>query len=76
MRRLVGGNLALIIQCTATLICGIVIAMSADWKLSLVILIVVPLMGLQAYAQVKFLQGFSQNAKVSHELALFYEKVL
>lgn len=69
VRRLVGGNLALIIQCTATLICGIVIAMSADWKLSLVILIVVPLMGLQAYAQVKFLQGFSQNAKTMYEEA-------
>ncbi|VAH10113.1 unnamed protein product [Triticum turgidum subsp. durum] len=69
VRRLVGGNLALIIQCTATLICGIVIAMIADWKLSLVILIVVPLMGLQAYAQVKFLQGFSQNAKTMYEEA-------
>ncbi|KAM3412319.1 hypothetical protein ACQJBY_003800 [Aegilops geniculata] len=40
-----------------------------DWKLSLVILIVVPLMGLQAYAQVKFLQGFSQNAKTMYEEA-------
>ncbi|VAH22127.1 unnamed protein product [Triticum turgidum subsp. durum] len=69
VRRLVGGNLALIIQCTATLICGIVIAMIADWKLSLVILIVVPLMGLQAYAQVKFLQGFSQDAKTMYEEA-------
>jgi hypothetical protein len=59
------------VHCTATLLCGIIIAMSADWKLSLVILVVIPLMGLQGYAQVKFLEGFSQDAKVSHGLVLF-----
>jgi ATP-binding cassette subfamily B (MDR/TAP) protein 1 len=64
VRRLVGDNLALLVQSIATLICGIVIAMVADWKLSLVILFVIPLVGLQGYAQVKFLQGFSQDAKV------------
>ncbi|CAM0954127.1 unnamed protein product [Alopecurus aequalis] len=69
VRRLVGGNLALMVQCTATLVCGIVIAMSADWKLSFVILIVVPLIGLQGYAQVKFLKGFSQDAKTMYEEA-------
>jgi len=68
VRRLVGDNLALLVQSTATLICGIVIAMVADWKLSLVILFVIPLVGLQGYAQVKFLQGFSQDAKVSYKL--------
>jgi ATP-binding cassette subfamily B (MDR/TAP) protein 1 len=76
VRRLVGGNLALIVQCTATLLCGIVIAMSADWKLSFVILIVIPLIGLQGYAQVKFLKGFSQDAKVSHELPIMLSVVL
>lgn len=65
-----GDNLALLVQTTATLICGIAIAMVADWKLSLVILFVVPLVGLQGYAQVNFLQGFSQDAKVSYKLAL------
>jgi ATP-binding cassette, subfamily B (MDR/TAP), member 1 len=57
--------LALLVQSTATLTCGIVIAMVADWKLSLVILFVIPLVGLQGYAQVNFLRGFSQDAKVS-----------
>jgi ATP-binding cassette subfamily B (MDR/TAP) protein 1 len=76
VRRLVGDNLALIVQCTATLLCGIIIAMSADWKLSLVILIVIPLMGLQGYAQVKFLQGFSQDAKVSYGLAVCSELLI
>ncbi|KAM0885954.1 hypothetical protein ACQ4PT_030012 [Festuca glaucescens] len=69
VRRLVGDNLALMVQCTATLLCGIIIAMSADWKLSLVILVVIPLMGLQGYAQVKFLEGFSQDAKATYEEA-------
>ncbi|KAF0926539.1 hypothetical protein E2562_026027 [Oryza meyeriana var. granulata] len=69
VRRLVGDNLALIVQCTATLVCGIVIAMIADWKLSLIILVVIPLIGLQGYAQVKFLQGFSQDAKIMYEEA-------
>jgi ATP-binding cassette subfamily B (MDR/TAP) protein 1 len=76
VRRLVGGNLALMVQCTASFLCGLVIAMIADWKLSLVILIVIPLMGVQGYAQVKFLEGFSQDAKVNHELALCYELLL
>ncbi|CAL4909399.1 unnamed protein product [Urochloa decumbens] len=69
VRRLVGDNLALLVQSTAMLICGIVIAMVADWKLSLVILFVIPLVGLQGYAQVKFLQGFSQDAKTMYEEA-------
>jgi len=67
VRRLVGDNLNLLVQSISTLICGIVIAMVADWKLSLVILFVIPLVGLQGYAQVKFLQGFSQNAKVDQK---------
>ncbi|KAL6610597.1 hypothetical protein ACP70R_040566 [Stipagrostis hirtigluma subsp. patula] len=69
VRRLVGDNLAIMVQSTATIICGIVIAMIADWKLSLVILVVIPLVGLQGYAQVKFLQGFSQDAKTMYEEA-------
>ncbi|KAM0885958.1 hypothetical protein ACQ4PT_030013 [Festuca glaucescens] len=69
VRRLVGGNLALMVQCTASFLCGLVIAMSTDWKLSLVILIVIPLMGVQGYAQVKFLEGFSQDAKTMYEEA-------
>ncbi|KAL6848608.1 hypothetical protein ACP4OV_021191 [Aristida adscensionis] len=69
VRRLVGDNLALMVQSVATLISGMVIAMIADWKLSLVILVVIPLIGLQGYAQVKFLQGFSQDAKTMYEEA-------
>ncbi|GJN15114.1 hypothetical protein PR202_gb02005 [Eleusine coracana subsp. coracana] len=69
LRRLVGDNLAVIIQCTASLISGIAIAMISDWKLSLVIMFIIPLIGLQGYAQVKFLKGFSQDAKMMYEEA-------
>ncbi|GJN17981.1 hypothetical protein PR202_gb05092 [Eleusine coracana subsp. coracana] len=67
VRRLVGDNLALLVQIIATLITGFVIAMIADWKLSLIIICVIPLVGLQGYAQVKFLKGFSEDAKVLYE---------
>ncbi|KAE8819711.1 ABC transporter B family member 4 [Hordeum vulgare] len=67
VRRLVGDNLALMVQIVSTLITGFVIAMIADWKLSLIILCVIPLVGLQGYAQVKFLKGFSQDAKMMYE---------
>ncbi|XP_051225570.1 ABC transporter B family member 11 [Lolium perenne] len=67
VRRLVGDNLALTVQIIATLITGFVIAVMADWKLSLIILCVIPLAGIQGYAQVKFLKGFSQDAKMMYE---------
>ncbi|KAM0921300.1 hypothetical protein ACQ4PT_006947 [Festuca glaucescens] len=67
VRRLVGDNLALTVQIIATLITGFVIALIADWKLSLIILCVIPLVGIQGYAQVKFLTGFSQDAKKMYE---------
>ncbi|KQK09336.1 ABC transporter B family member 4 [Brachypodium distachyon] len=67
VRRLVGDNLGLTVQIISTLIAGFIIAMVADWKLSFIILCVIPLVGLQGYAQMKFLEGFSQDAKMMHE---------
>ncbi|GJM93457.1 hypothetical protein PR202_ga10015 [Eleusine coracana subsp. coracana] len=67
VKRLMGDNLALLVQIIATLITGFVIAMIADWKLCLIIICVIPLVGLQGYAQVKFLKGFSEDAKVLYE---------
>ncbi|KAL5227513.1 hypothetical protein ABZP36_015778 [Zizania latifolia] len=67
VRRLVGDNLALAVQVTSTLITGFVIAMITDWRLSLIILCVIPLVGLQGYAQIKFLKGFSDDAKMLYE---------
>ncbi|KAG2600074.1 ABC transporter B family member 9-like isoform X1 [Panicum virgatum] len=67
VRQLVGDNLALLTQVTSTLITGFVIAFVADWKLTLIILCAMPLSGAQGYAQVKFLKGFSQDAKMLYE---------
>lgn len=67
VRRLVGDNLGLTIQVISTLLAGFIIAIIADWQLSLIIMCVIPLVGLQSYAQVKFLKGFSQDAKMMYD---------
>uniref|UniRef100_A0A0D9V4I3 Uncharacterized protein n=1 Tax=Leersia perrieri TaxID=77586 RepID=A0A0D9V4I3_9ORYZ len=67
VRRLVGDNLALIVQAAATVITGFVIAFAADWRLALIITCVLPLVGLQGYAQIKFLKGFSEESKEMYE---------
>ncbi|XP_062218601.1 ABC transporter B family member 4-like [Phragmites australis] len=67
VRRLVGDNLALIVQSVASLTTGFVIAFAADWRLALIITCVIPLVGAQGYAQVKFMKGFSEGAKEMYE---------
>ncbi|KAJ3685940.1 hypothetical protein LUZ61_015104 [Rhynchospora tenuis] len=69
VKRLVGDNLALNVQTLATVIAGFLVAIIANWKLTLIILVVLPLVGLQGYFQVKFLKGFSANAKTMYEEA-------
>lgn len=72
VRRLVGDNLALIVQSIASLTTGFVIAFVADWRLALIITFVIPLVGAQGYAQVKFLKGFSEEAKVMRGNSKFF----
>ncbi|XP_025814011.1 ABC transporter B family member 4-like isoform X2 [Panicum hallii] len=69
VKRLVGDNLALNVQTLSTVISGFTIAMVANWKLALIITVVVPLVGFQGYAQVKFLKGLNKNAKLKYEEA-------
>ncbi|KAI0492261.1 hypothetical protein KFK09_026530 [Dendrobium nobile] len=69
VKSLVGDTLALVVQNLATVTAGLVIAFVANWKLTLVILVIVPLVGLQGYAQMKFLDGFSADAKIMYEEA-------
>ncbi|XP_077229781.1 ABC transporter B family member 9-like [Tasmannia lanceolata] len=69
VRSLVGDALSLLVQNIATIIAGLVIAMIANWRLALIILVLLPLVGLQGYAQIKFLEGFSADAKVMYEEA-------
>ncbi|KAM0836447.1 hypothetical protein ACQ4PT_062319 [Festuca glaucescens] len=69
VKRLVGDNLALNVQTLSTIIVGFTIAMVANWKLALIITVVVPFVGFQAYAQMKFLKGLNKNAKLKYEEA-------
>ena len=56
--------MAILVQCIVTLIAGFSIAFASDWKLTLIIICVIPVVGSQNYIQVKFLKGFSEDAKV------------
>ncbi|XP_057415708.1 ABC transporter B family member 11-like [Lotus japonicus] len=69
VRGLVGDALGLLVQNIATAIAGLVIAFVASWQLALVILALVPLLGLNGYFQLKFLQGFSGDSKKLYEEA-------
>ena len=67
---MVGDALALVVQNIATIIAGIVIAFSVNWKLAFLILALMPLLGVQGWVETKFLQGFSTDAKVSNIIHL------
>ena len=68
VRGLVGDALGLLVQNIATAIGGLVIAFQANWSLALIILGLLPLLGLNGYLQMKFIQGFSADAKVCSQL--------
>ncbi|KAH7513544.1 hypothetical protein FEM48_Zijuj12G0211500 [Ziziphus jujuba var. spinosa] len=69
VRRLVGDALALLVQNISTAVAGLVVAFSASWQVTLIILLMLPLQGLNGYAQVKFMTGFSADAKKMYEAA-------
>lgn len=64
LRALVGDALSQIVQNIATAVAGLVIAFVACWQLAFIILILIPLIGLNGYIQIKFMKGFSGDAKV------------
>lgn len=69
VRSLVGDALALVVQNLTTVIAGLVISFTANWILALIILAVLPLVFFQGYFQMKFVKGFSADAKVMYEEA-------
>lgn len=69
VRSVVGDALSLVIQNISTIIAGIVIAFIANWKLALLVLAMLPLLGLQGFVQIKFTAGFFADAKVMYEQA-------
>ncbi|XP_048127329.1 ABC transporter B family member 11-like isoform X1 [Rhodamnia argentea] len=69
VRALVGDALAQIVQNIASAVAGLVIAFAACWQLALIILVLIPLIGANGYVQVKFMKGFSADAKMMYEEA-------
>ncbi|CAA2979723.1 ABC transporter B family member 11-like [Olea europaea subsp. europaea] len=69
VRALVGDSLAQIVQDTAAAVVGLGIAFEASWQLALIIVGMVPLIGLNGYVQIKFMKGFSADAKAMYEEA-------
>ncbi|KAI3944321.1 hypothetical protein MKW92_005790 [Papaver armeniacum] len=66
---IVGDTLALLVQNLASAISGLIIAFTASWELALIILVMLPLVGINGYVQIKFLTGFSADAKLMYEEA-------
>ncbi|XP_037496302.1 ABC transporter B family member 11 isoform X2 [Jatropha curcas] len=69
VRALVGDALAQMVQNIATAVAALVIAFTASWQLAFIILALVPLMGVNGIIQIKFMKGFSADAKMMYEEA-------
>ncbi|KAK9733051.1 hypothetical protein RND81_04G040300 [Saponaria officinalis] len=69
VRGLIGDALGLLVQNLASAISGLLIAFLANWILAFVILAMIPLLGLNGYFQLKFMKGFSEDAKKKYEEA-------
>ncbi|KAL3529878.1 hypothetical protein ACH5RR_009200 [Cinchona calisaya] len=67
VRSLVGESLSLLVQNSATAFAGLVIGFGASWRLSLIVLFMLPLVGLNGYMHMKFISGFSADAKKLYE---------
>ncbi|MED6197451.1 ABC transporter B member 11 [Stylosanthes scabra] len=69
IRALVGDALGLMVQNIATAVAGVAIAFQANWQLSLIILVLLPILALNGILQLKFLQGFTADGKKLYEEA-------
>ncbi|KAL0460938.1 UNVERIFIED_CONTAM: ABC transporter B family member 11 [Sesamum latifolium] len=67
VRNLVGESLALLVQNIATAVAGLIIGFAASWELSLIVLAMLPLIGLNGYLHMKFVTGFSADSKKLYE---------
>ncbi|XP_049364001.1 ABC transporter B family member 11-like [Solanum verrucosum] len=67
VRGMVGESLALLVQNTSTAIAGLVIGLEASWQLSLIMIVMVPLIGLNGYLYMKYVSGFGGDAKKLYE---------
>ncbi|XP_050375437.1 ABC transporter B family member 4-like [Argentina anserina] len=67
LRGLVGDALGLLVQNLATAAVGLVVSFVANWQLALIILVLLPLLGVSGYFQIKLMKGFSADAKKMYE---------
>jgi ATP-binding cassette subfamily B (MDR/TAP) protein 1 len=64
IRTLVGDALGLLVQDISTVITALVISFEANWQLSLIIIVLLPLLFVNGHFQIKSMQGFNTDAKV------------
>ncbi|KAJ0512946.1 putative Type 1 protein exporter [Helianthus annuus] len=69
VRGLVGDALAQIVQDLSSAIRGLFIAFTACWQLTFIILAMIPLASINGYVQMRFMKGFSADAKLMYEEA-------
>ncbi|KAF8086458.1 hypothetical protein N665_0625s0023 [Sinapis alba] len=69
IRNLVGDSLALTVKNIASAVAGIIIAFVTSWELSAIILVMIPLTGINNYVQVKLMKDFGADAKTKYEEA-------
>ncbi|KAA8549016.1 hypothetical protein F0562_000700 [Nyssa sinensis] len=69
VRALVGDALGQAVQNASSVVAGVAIAFAASWQLAFIILALIPLIGVNGYVQVKFMKGFSADAKMMYEEA-------
>ncbi|KAJ0013765.1 hypothetical protein Pint_21099 [Pistacia integerrima] len=60
---IVGGALGLLVQNIATIIAGLVIDFETNWEMALIVSVLLPLVGINGYIQMKYNQGYSADAK-------------
>ncbi|KAK1616708.1 hypothetical protein QYE76_022225 [Lolium multiflorum] len=69
IKSIAGDVLSLIVQSLSTSVVGIIIAMTANWKLALIVLCFLPCVIAQSYAQGRLMRGFGADAKEMYEQA-------
>ncbi|KAJ9537113.1 hypothetical protein OSB04_029846 [Centaurea solstitialis] len=67
VRGLVGDTVALLVQNMATAVAGLLIAFLGNWELALIVLVMLPMIGLNGYLQMRFISGFSADTKKLYE---------
>ncbi|KAI4369477.1 hypothetical protein MLD38_017915 [Melastoma candidum] len=69
LRGLVGDALGLLVENLSTTITALIITFGASWQMALIVLGLLPVIGANGFIEMKYLRGFSADAKKSYEEA-------